>query len=215
MIKIAVSTIFSKDNTDKKFNKFIELLKEKIDVDSYFLKFNSNNFPPSKEYVTEICEAKNDQKNEIFKNFEYDILIYVDNNLLTYPSIDIIIGNIYRLLGETNLAAISSFGVSSLQGNLIYYDIWSLIIDKKIQNHKVWMASEILDDTFVDSAYGGLAIYYGPVIKYINFIPVIVDGYPCSNFPLQRIGSEYCGVNLQLRQQNLKILISRQQITFK
>lgn len=230
-MKIAIATVDNnKNNKLNNYIGYINTLKKIYDIDSFIYQYNSinkkfliDNFDyfiedannieyqnvVSNEYLRPICDVKNKLLKLVYDTNDYNIIILVDCDLLTYPNIDSLESSIEKIENIPNIGCVSACGISCLKAEMIYYDIWSLIIDGKIQNHKIWLLNEIYDSMYVDSAYGGLAIYHGEIIKNIKFIPTIIEGYPCPTYPITRLGSEYISLNLGLIKQNFSILIDK------
>lgn len=237
-MKIAILTLVKNNEKELlKYDFFLKEFKKNLYVDSYILEYGSidnskklakdiakivveeqdisyqNNV--SIEYLVPICKYLNVLKNLALNSYDYDYIIFTDIATITWPSIESIKSSIDILEHKSNLYAVSALGLSEYRANLIYYDIWSLIIKDKIQNHKIWLKDEIYDDMTVDSAYGGLCIYKASILKDIDFFPLEIEGYICSGYGLKRLSSEFGGLNLKLRKKNFYNFINKKLILYK
>lgn len=245
-MKIAVGTLArDSEKNIPKYKKFLDSLKSEIEFHSFVYENDSTDntkaylhevadywvtedlgltkfegSPATEERSKLMCGFRNKLKDLIFNtNGGYDIIIFTDIDLMSWPNPTTISTNI-DLLIEKDIGAITSNGQSFYQNSIIYYDIWSLVIEKKIQNHKVWTNTDIINyntDTIisVDSAFGGLGIYNAKYIKNIKYIPLYLDGFPCPWHPVTRIACEHCSLNLQIKNLNKEILIDKNQIVFR
>lgn len=237
-MKIAILTLVKNNEKELfKYDFFLKEIKKNLSVDSCILEYGSidNSKKISKEitkfyceepdisyktnvsleYLNPICEYLNILKEYTINNDNYDYIIFADIAITTWPSIKSIENSLDILNNKPNLYAVSALGISEYRANLIYYDIWSLIIDGKIQNHKIWTKNEIHDNMLVDAAYGGFCIYKTEMIKDLKFMPVEVPGYICPGHGPTRLASEFCSVNLELRSKNYYNFINKDLILFK
>lgn len=239
-MKIAIGTLARDSEEDIDFYQdFIDDIREVYKVDTFVVENDSkdgtkellseiaDNFisedlglpkfegsPASFERATLMCQYRNKLKDLIFSKDDYDIVIFSDIDLLQWPDISLIKQNIERVSKDSSIGAITSNGLSWFLDSYIYYDIWSLVINGKIQNHKIWSEFDIVN-TEVDSAFGGLAIYNGQAIKDIEYKPINLYGYYCPWHPLERPACEHCGFNLELRKKGYRILIDKAQILYR
>lgn len=207
------SFIYENDSTDNTKKLLPDIADYCISENLGLNKFEGS--PATIERATLMSSIRNRLKKLIFDNGDYEIVIFTDIDLVAWPDINKIVQNIDFLQNNTKTACVTSNGQSFYNGYIIYYDIWSLVINKKIQNHKIWLPADIQQDMQVDSAFGGLAIYYGPAIKYIDYKPINLDGFPCQWHPINRPACEHCSLNLQIREQNLKIIIDKEQVLYR
>lgn len=156
-----------------------------------------------------------DRRNELFNAIDkdkYDYIIVFDSDLKEFPT-DLAVYSAIRYLTENeDVGCISSMGLSILisestgEETEIYYDIWSLVLNGKLQTNKIRVASRFSFLPFieVDSAFGGLAIYKTKAIKNCK--------YSCISLPEEKTGnllpcSEHVNFNLDMKDDGYRILI--------
>ena len=238
-VKVAIGTL-ARDSEFNivKYSKFLDQLRTVIDFDSFVFENDSvdntkilldkiadykisenlgiNKFegsPATLERASFMSQIRNRLKHLIFNTDDYDVVIFTDIDLVSWPNVDRIKLNIEDCY-NARFGAVTSNGLSFYNNSIIYYDIWSLVIDNKIQNHKIWLKSDISSRN-VDSAFGGLAIYNGAAIKDINYEPIFLDGYPCPWHPPNRIACEHCSLNRKLRNKGYEIIIDEGQVVYR
>lgn len=240
MVKIAVGSLAR--NCEKslpRYSSWLQSLKSVIEFDSFIYENDSTdstkeiiskisdhyicenlslksfeNSPAIKERTDIIAQCRNKLKDLIFQTDNYNIVIFTDSDLISWPDPTIIKQNIDKINSNNRIGAITSNGLSLYHSTIIYYDIFALVIDNKIQNHKIWTDFDI-QNMEVDSAFGGLGIFRGEAIRYIKYHSLELEGFPCPWHPVIRTASENCSLNLQIREQNLKILIDKSQILYR
>ena len=187
-------------------------------ITNYYI-LEDNNIPKFPNIVSFkrasiFANYRNILKDFIFGTYDYKIVIFCDSDFSIYPDPNIILFNINRLLNNNKIGAITSNGLSYVcikdKGfTLVYYDIWALAVNNKIFDHNIIYARDINQEIEVDSAFGGLAIYNGEYIKNLHYEAIYLDGY--EGKPLNRPCSEHVNFNLDLRKQDLSILINPNQ----
>lgn len=239
-MKIAIGTLARDSEEDIDFyQNFLNSFKEVCKVDTFVVENDSKDgtkellptiadhwisedlgtpkfegSPATFERATLMCQYRNRLKDLIFSKDDYDVVIFSDIDLLQWPELNIITQNIERVAKDKSIGAITSNGLSWFLKENIYYDIWSLVIDGRIQNHRIWSEFDITNIE-VDSAFGGFAIYNGQAIKDVKYEPIKLYGYYCPWHPLERPACEHCGLNLSLRKKGLRILIDKAQILYR
>lgn len=155
-----------------------------------------------------------DRRNELLESIpidEYEYIIVVDSDLIEFPT-DFNVYNAIKYLNENkNVGAMTAMGLSVLisesgEETEIYYDIWSLVLNNKLQTHKIRVASRFSFLPFIetDSSFGGLAIYKTEAIKNCKYKCIDLEEektdklLPCS---------EHVGFNIDIKNNGYKILI--------
>ena len=146
------------------------------------------------------------ERLELMAQYRNKYLDYIDNNIpdVDYVIVidtdirDVMLSGVGSSFGIKDWDCITSNGLDTFNGVMIYYDIATLVIHGSIRNGKILLPMPLGYFIKVESAFGGVGIYRYEAIKGKRYASGMMRGDTCVHHADERPMIEHIGLNLQL-----------------
>lgn len=167
------------------------------DDDSIRPLFDKNKFGRDYERTVYMSTIRNKYLQVVQDAYsDWDYMIVMDGDINKFDPYRQ--HSLFDFIQKKDWDVVTSFGLDKFNGKLIYYDIWSLVIDNTLYDGRVVYPKTFPNITKVQSAFGGLACYRIPSIYGCKYQAVKVAGNSNPQLAPIRVGSEHVGLHTNM-----------------